>query len=58
MNLASTFPEFARAGLDINNVGEIDPARASEALAQLQVWHNDVAAEIALLRSASGVHRR
>jgi serine/threonine protein kinase len=58
MSLASTFPEFARAGLDINNVGEIDPARASEALAQLQVWHNDVAAEIALLRSASGVHRR
>jgi serine/threonine protein kinase len=55
--LAAAFPEFARAGLDINNVGDIDPARAAEALAQLQIMHNDVAAEIAVLRSASGVRR-
>jgi serine/threonine protein kinase len=56
--LAAGFPEFARAGLDINLVGDIDPSRAAEALAELQVWHNDVAAEIAVLRSASGVRRR
>ena len=55
--LAAGFPEFARAGLDINNVGDIDPARASEALAELQVLHNTVAAEVAVLRSASGVRR-
>ena len=45
--LAVGFPEFARAGLDINDVGDIDPARAAEALTQLQLFHNDVAAEIA-----------
>lgn len=56
--LAAGFPEFARAGLDINLVGDIDAGRATEALAELQVWHNDVAAEIAVLRSASGVRRR
>lgn len=56
--LAAGFPEFARAGLDINLVGDIDAARAAEALAELQIWHNDVAAEIAVLRSASGVRRR
>ena len=26
-------------------VGDIDPARAAEALTELQLWHNDVAAE-------------
>jgi serine/threonine protein kinase len=55
--LAAAFPEFARAGLDINMVGDIDPARANEALAELQVFHNDVAAEIAVLKAASGVRR-
>ena len=55
--LAASFPEFARAGLDINHVGEIDPARATEALTELQVFHNDVAAEIAVLKAASGVRR-
>ena len=55
--LAAGFPEFARSGLDINNVGEIDPARATEALTELQVFHNDVAAEIAVLKAASGVRR-
>ena len=56
-DLAATFPEFARAGLDINNVGDIDPARASEALAQLQIRHNQIAAENSVLKSASGVWR-
>ena len=56
--LSAAFPEFARAGLDINNVGEIDPARASEALTELQLFHNDVAAEIAVLKAASGVRHR
>jgi hypothetical protein len=55
--LAAGFPEFARAGLDINSVGDIDPARASEALAGLQMFHNDVAAEVAVLKAASGVRR-
>jgi serine/threonine protein kinase len=55
--LAAGFPEFARAGLDINLVGDVDVSRATEALAELQIWHNDVAAEIAVLRSATGVRR-
>jgi len=55
--LAAGFPEFARAGLDINEVGDIDPARAAEALTELQLLHNDVAAEIAVLKAASGVRR-
>jgi serine/threonine protein kinase len=55
--LATRFPEFARAGLDINNVGDVDPARASDALAELQQFHNDVAAEVAVLRSATGARR-
>jgi serine/threonine protein kinase len=55
--LAAGFPEFARAGLDINEVGDIDPARAAEALTELQLFHNDVAAEIAVLKAASGVRR-
>ena len=55
--LAARFPEFARAGVDINLVGDIDASRAAEALAALQMWHNDVAAEIAVLRSATGVRR-
>lgn len=56
-SLAAGFPEFARAGLDINNIGDIDPSRVTEALAELQVLHNQVAAEIAVLKSASGVRR-
>lgn len=55
--LAARFPEFARAGLDINHAGDIDAARASDALAELQMFHNDVAAEVAVLRSASGARR-
>ena len=52
--LAVAFPEFARAGTDINDVGDIDAARASELLTELQLFHNDVAAEVAVLRTASG----
>jgi serine/threonine protein kinase len=55
--LAAAFPEFARAGLDINAVGDVEPARLTDALEQLQVFHNDVAAEISVLRSASGVRK-
>jgi serine/threonine protein kinase len=55
--LAAAFPEFARAGLDINHVGDIDPARASEALTELQLFHNDVAAEVSVLKAASGGRR-
>lgn len=53
-SLAAGFPEFARAGLDISLAGEIDPARASAALAELQSVHNAVAAEVSVLRAASG----
>ena len=56
-NLAVRFPEFARAGQDITAVGEVDPARAAEALSQLQIVHNEVAAAVAVLRAASGEGR-
>lgn len=52
--LAMRFPEFARAGLDLNSVGDVDSARAAEALAQLQLFHNEVAAQVSVLRTASG----
>lgn len=52
--LAAAFPEFARSGLDISNVGDIDTSRVAAALTELQIWHNDVAAEVAVLRAASG----
>ena len=55
--LATAFPEFARAGQDINIIGDIDPARANAAMTELQIFHNDVAAEIAVLKAASGVRR-
>ena len=55
--LAAAFPEIARAGLDINNAGDIDAARASEALTELQLFHNDVAAEVSVLKAASGARR-
>ncbi len=55
--LAASFPDFAHAGLDINAAGDIDTARASDALSALQVFHNDVAAEVSVLKAASGVRR-
>jgi serine/threonine protein kinase len=55
--LAAGFPEFARAGQDVNDVGDLDPSRATEALVRLQSWHNDVVAELAVLRVASGAQR-
>lgn len=55
--LSASFPDFAHAGLDINEAGDIDTARASDALSALQVFHNDVAAEVSVLKAASGVRR-
>jgi hypothetical protein len=52
--LVSTFPEFARAGGDMHAVGPIDPVRAADALAQLQLWHNEVLAAVAVLKTAGG----
>ena len=57
MRLAAAFPEFARAGLDINLVGDVEPERLKSALEQLQVFHNEVAAEVSVLRSAGGVRK-
>jgi serine/threonine protein kinase len=55
--LSAAFPEFARAGLDINEVGDVDAARVAASLTELQLFHNEVAAEIAVLKAASGVRR-
>lgn len=52
--LASAFSEFARSGLEFDGLSTIDAGRASEALAQLQVWHNEVAAEVSVLKTAAG----
>ncbi len=32
----------------------MDPARASAALTQLQIWHNEVLAELSVLQAANG----
>jgi serine/threonine protein kinase len=55
--LASAFPEFARAGNDSGIIVMMDPARATAALALLQTWHNEVLAEVAVLRAANGGRR-
>lgn len=55
--LASTFPEFARAAADGHAIGPVDPARAADALAQLQVWHNEALAAVSVLKSAGGDRR-
>lgn len=55
--LASTFPEFARASGDGHAIGPVDPARAADALAQLQVWHNEVLAAVSVLKIAGGDRR-
>ena len=52
--LASAFPEFARAGSDGHAVGPMEPARAADALAQLQLWHNEVLAAVSVLKTAGG----
>jgi serine/threonine protein kinase len=54
VNLASTFPEFGRAGNDSGVMVLMDPARASAALTQLQTWHNEVLAELSVLQAANG----
>lgn len=53
-SLAAAFPEFAGAGAGGDGLGAMAPARASEALAQLQAWHNDVLAAVSVLRAAGG----
>lgn len=55
--LASAYPEFARAGNDSGVIVLMDPARASAALAQLQTWHNEVLAEVSVLQAANGGRR-
>lgn len=55
--LASVFSDFARAGLELDGLARIDSARAAEALAQLQAWHNDVLAEVSVLKAVGGERR-
>lgn len=55
--LATAFPEFARAGNDSGVIVMLDPARATAALALLQAWHNEVLAEVSVLKAASGDRR-
>ena len=55
--LASAFPELARADLESGLLDPMAPARASAALAQLQAWHNDLLAEVSVLKAASGGRR-
>jgi hypothetical protein len=55
--LASAFPEFARAGNDSGVIVLMDPARATAALALLQTWHNEVLAEVSVLQAADGGRR-
>ncbi len=51
--LATVFPEFARgdAGAAMQST---DAGRASDALALLQLWHNEVLAEVAVLKTGIG----
>ena len=53
--LAAAFPEFANG--DSNGVGSIDAGRATRALAELQLVHNEVLAEVSVLQAASGESR-
>lgn len=57
IQLATAFPEFARAGNDSGVIVLLDPSRATAALALLQTWHNEVLAEVAVLKTASGDRR-
>lgn len=54
--LASAFPEFARgdAGAAVQST---DAARAADALARLQLWHNEVLAAVAVLKTSAGVRK-
>jgi serine/threonine protein kinase len=53
--LASAFPEFARG--DSGAAAQSDAARAAEALTRLQLWHNEVLAAVAVLKSTAGVRK-
>lgn len=59
VQLASAFPEFARAGgaTESGMIVLLNPARAAAALAQLQTWHNELLAEVSVLQAASGGSR-
>jgi serine/threonine-protein kinase len=54
--LATAFPEFARgdAGAAVQSA---DAARAADALARLQLWHNEVLAAVAVLKSTAGARK-
>ena len=62
--LESAFPEFAHgegngAPTSLNaSLGAMDPRRAADALAALQEVHNEVLAEVSVLKTASGEWRR
>lgn len=51
--LAAAFPELARGDARAA-VRSIDAARAAEALAQLQLWHNEVLAAVSVLQTGRG----
>lgn len=53
--LASSFPQFARG--DSGAATPADAARAADALARLQLWHNEVLAAVAVLKSTAGVRK-
>jgi serine/threonine-protein kinase len=53
--LASAFPEFARG--DSGAAVHADSARAADALARLQLWHNEVLAAVSVLKSSAGVRK-
>lgn len=52
--LAAGFPEFAWAGKDGAAIGPMDQARAVDALERLKAWHNEVLADVTVLRAAGG----
>jgi serine/threonine-protein kinase len=50
--LAVAFPEFARGDAAVHTTD--DAARAAEALQRLQLWHNEVLAAMAVLKTSAG----
>lgn len=53
--LATAFPEFARG--DSGAAVHTDAARAADALARLQLWHNEVLAAVSVLKSTAGARK-
>lgn len=54
--LASAYPEFARGDAG-GAVASTDAARAADALARLQLWHNEVLAAVSVLKSTAGARK-